>query len=438
MNGHPLISIVTPSYNQAPFLAETLQSLVDQNYPNLEVIIQDDRSTDNSVEVAQDFINRYPHTFQLHIAEKNSGQAVAINTGFARAKGEILAFLNSDDTLCPGCLLRVAQELDPAKGRYVVFGRCIFTGDEGARYVGVEHPARYESHFEMLAIWKRGYNTIPQPSVFWHKSVLKKSGPLDPSAHHVLDYDLFCRFSRRFHFHFVDAMWSTYRMHANSRSSLRTEDEILDMSVAISRRYWGSWFSPLRWRCECSYWLHNRHLHEHARHHARKAEEAAREGKTFRTGVEFFKTLFYSPKMARDRLLFAWLSGTKLRMIKPLLGTDEGFTGQYGDIWIGPVYRAVIAVPANAETLGLLLNHIPQGHHKDVEVTLSLNRKVMARHTATLEASFPLEANVQKWRGKNVVIEVRSSSYFVPRQVHNTADDRALSLQLLKTEVTSH
>ncbi|HNY40885.1 MAG TPA: glycosyltransferase family 2 protein, partial [Bryobacteraceae bacterium] len=239
----PLISVVVPSFNQAPFLGETLQSLADQNYPNLEVIIEDDCSSDNSVEIARRFVEQNPSQFKLFTAKQNEGQAAALNRGFRRARGEILAFLNSDDTLLPGCLSRVASEIDPRRSRYVVFGRCIFTGS-GSRYVGVEHPAFYRSHFEMLAIWKRRYNTIPQPSVFWHRSVMERCGYLDKSAGHVLDYDLFCRFSRRYHFHHVDMLWSTYRMHANSRSSQRTEDEVLEASIVVSRRYWGPRWSP--------------------------------------------------------------------------------------------------------------------------------------------------------------------------------------------------
>src|SRR5690606_23780136 len=116
--------------------------------------IQDGGSTDDSISVAESFVQRRPDIFKLYI-ERDSGQSDALNRGFARVQGEILGFLNSDDTLFPGCLLRVAREIDPARNRYIVFGRCLFTGD-GPRYVGVEHPAEYTSHFELLAIWKRG------------------------------------------------------------------------------------------------------------------------------------------------------------------------------------------------------------------------------------------------------------------------------------------
>ena len=165
----PRISIAVPSFNQGRYIRETLESLVSQGYPNLEVIIQDGGSTDGAIEVGKEFVDRYPGTFRLHV-QKDTGQANAVNMAFARSTGEILGYLNTDDTLYPGCLHRVAREIDPARGRYIVFGRSLFTGS-GSPYVGREHPSEYRGHFEMLAVWKRGYNTIPQPSTFWHRKV---------------------------------------------------------------------------------------------------------------------------------------------------------------------------------------------------------------------------------------------------------------------------
>lgn len=432
MGPAPLISIVTPSFNQGRYLAETLQSLVDQQYPNLEVIIQDGGSTDGAVAVAEDFVRRYPTVFKLFV-EKDHGQADALNRGFARARGEILGFLNSDDTLYPGCLPSVAREIDPARNRLIVFGRCLFTGEDSV-YVGVEHPAEYKSHFEQLAIWKRGYNTLPQPSIFWHRQVWQSCGGLNVNEHHALDYDLFCRFSEKYSFHRIDELWSTYRMHAVSKSAQRTEAEVLDLSIKVSRRYWGPLWSPLRWRCEVSHWLYNRHMHEHARHHARRAEEAARNGRRLVALREFAQTFTYSPFMARDRLFRAWLAAYQLKFLERLLwAPDEGFTGHHGDGWIGPVYRISLPLPSKIQRITLELKHIPQGHHKALHCVLKLNGKKLAERKAVDEGHFTLEADVSGLRGSTCVVEVLTDSYFVPRDVHHTPDDRKLSVQLLAT-----
>lgn len=316
MSDRPQVSIVVPSLNQARYLREALQSLVDQEYPELEVIIQDAGSTDGSVEIANEFVRGHPGLFQLFV-ERDLGQADALNRGFARAHGSILGFLNADDMLLPRVLHRVAAEISPGRGRFVVMGRCLFAG-EGTRYVGAEHPAEFVSHFEHLAIWKRGYNTVPQPSTFWHRSVMNRCGGLDVGENHVLDYDLFCRFGRHYRFHRVDEIWSIYRMHEGSKSASRSEAEVLEDSIRVSRRYWGSWLSPLRWRCELSYFAYSRQFHEHARHHARRAEEAFRSGRRLAALADFLQTLRFSPKMAWNRLFLGWVAARKSRFIQKI------------------------------------------------------------------------------------------------------------------------
>lgn len=433
MESLPLISIVTPSFNQGRFLRETLQSLVDQEYPNLEVIIQDGGSTDDSVPIAEEFVRHHPAIFRLFV-EKDQGQADALNRGFARTRGEILGFLNSDDTLYPGVLHHVATEIDPQKKRWVVMGRCLFTG-EGDRYVGVEHPTEYTNHFTHLAIWKRGFNTIPQPSVFWHRKVWETCGGFNVHENHALDYDLFCRFSGRYRFHRVDELWSTFRMHAVSKSAQKTEAEVLALSIDVSRRYWGAWWRPLRWRCEFSHWLYARNAHEHARHHARRSEEAARHGRSFTAFGEFLATVFYSPRMARDRLLQAWIIHKKLRILERFLWSGESITTRYPDLWIGPVYRARIAVPQESKRLVVILQHTPQGYHQKISVDLVVHGKVADTKSFTEPSQFLLGADVSTYSGKSVVFEIRSDSFFVPRFVHNTPDDRQLSVQLFETRV---
>jgi hypothetical protein len=196
-------------------------------------------------------------------------------------------------------------------------GRCLFVG-EGTRYVGAEHPAEFVSHFEQLAIWKRGFNTIPQPSTFWHRSVWERCGRFDAAEHHVLDYDLFCRFSKHYRFHRIDEIWSLYRIHEGSKSASRSEAEVLEDAIRASRKYWGSWLSPLRWRCELSYRAWRAQRHEHARHHARRAEVAFGSGQYFAALLEFMHTVRFSPKMAWNRLFLGWIAARKARLIQKI------------------------------------------------------------------------------------------------------------------------
>ncbi len=430
----PLISIVTPSFNQADYLRETLQSLVDQDYPNLEVVIQEAGSTDGSIDIIKTFTSSHPDIFRLHV-EADRGQAHALNLGFAKFRGEIMGFLNSDDLLYPGCLHRVASEIDPAKGRFVVMGRCLFTG-EGSAYVGVEHPAVYTTHFEHLAIWKRGHNTIPQPSVFWHRRVWEKCGGFNETEQHVLDYDLFCRFSQKYHFHRIDELFSAYRMHPASKSSNRTETEILEMSIAVSRRYWGGWWQPLRWRCMYSHWRHSDETHERARHHARVHESAIKNNRYLSALGHFLATAFYSPRMTRERLLLPWLAKRKIHFIERwFLDKDGGFAGRYDDGWIGPYFKMTLSPPP-PEASGFLIElvHSPQGAYRNVTTTIHLNRRKLDSSSFSDPDVHKTLISVEQLGKQPAILEIRSSSHFVPRMIHNTPDDRQLSLILSRSE----
>jgi len=143
----PRISLITSSFNQGRFIARTIESVLAQDYPDVEHIVVDGMSTDSTADV----LARFRHL--TVIREPDRGQADAINKGFRAATGQIFGFLNSDDTLEPGALRSVADAIDPAAGRHIVMGRCRFI-DEEDRFIGVEHPSAFESHRRVLEIWK--------------------------------------------------------------------------------------------------------------------------------------------------------------------------------------------------------------------------------------------------------------------------------------------
>ena len=396
-SSHPRLTIAVPSFNQAKFIRDTLQSLVDQQYPNLEVIIQDGGSTDGAIDIAQEFVERFPDTFRLHV-QKDRGHAHALNMAFARSTGEILGYLNTDDTLHPGCLERVAREIDPVRGRYVVFGRCVFTG-EGSPLVGREHPAAYRGHFDLLAVWKRGYNAIPQPSTFWHRTVHEACGGFDEVHNHGLDYLQWCKFSKRFWFHKVDELWSTYRMHPVSVTAGKTEQEWLDIMVGYSRMHWGPWWHPVRWRLSLSHRLHESRLRRRFWGSALGAAVAAALGR------------------ARSR------------------ADADAFAGRYGDNWIGPVYRSEMSVPADASRLILLLEHHPCAQHRRVSPALWLNGKVVERRRLGEAGRLSFVVDLVPCRGTSCTLELRTPEFFIPRLAGGDPDDRPLSLVLLDQRI---
>jgi glycosyltransferase involved in cell wall biosynthesis len=444
----PRISIVVPSFNQGHFLTDTLQSLVDQEYPDLEVIIQDGCSSDNSLEVAQRFKDKYPNTFKVFV-QKDRNHAHALNLGFAHVSGEIFGFLNSDDTLYPGVLRQVAREIDPALGRWIVMGRSLFTGDSASgedcgelgnngagprrdlrRYIGYEHPCEFKGHFDTLAIWKTGMNRIPQPSVFWHRSVWDKCGGLDEATGHALDYELFCRFSKYFVFHRIDQLWSTYRLHNDAKTAKLTEREVVDIAIAATRQHWGPWWSILRWRCESSWYLHNPVTLERGRDHARLAENALRAGDPGSAAARAIRTAICSPVVFWRRWCQPFLM---IRVPQPLekvllrASKDRDASPRFDDGWIGPNYAEAFEIPQAAAQIVFRINYCPPKRGKSV-CRFLLDGLEARRIQLAEQGVFEVGLGVETCAGNRVLVQILSSSSFRPFDYSESADKRWLAL----------
>jgi glycosyltransferase involved in cell wall biosynthesis len=435
MDGTPRISIAVPSLNQGRFLRTALQSLVDQDYPELEVIVQDGGSTDDSIATAREFVDAYPETIRLDVFN-DSGPAQAINRALATATGEIFGFLHADDRLLPGCLRRVASEVDPARGRHVVFGRSAFVSEEGVPYGGAEAPADYRGRYHLLAVWRSGDPSISHASVFWHRRVSERCGGFDERFTDAVDYLQWCGFSRHFRFHRVDAVWTAVRVHDGSLSARLADWERLALLTGFSRMHWGPWWHPLRWRCELSYWWYRRDGHERARHHARRAESARAARRHVPALSEALRAAALSPGMAARRFAAPALRRLALAFAERALcdRATPGFSGRYGDGWIGPLYRADLHVPEMATRLRLVLalDAIPEWSRRTVSVTVLLEgRRVQARRargSRRIELLVPLE----RWRGASCRLEVRTNPAFVPPEVDGAADARRLSAILVE------
>ena len=166
----PLVSIVTPSYNQAPYLEETIRSVLDQDYPNVEYLVVDDGSTDESVEI----IRRYEDRLAWWTRQENAGQVAALNRGFERARGQLLGYLNSDDTLLPGALSRLAAEFERSPELLLVYGDALYT-DERSRRTGY----LTSREFDVVEMVRRCDNHVVQPSALWSREAWELAGPLN-------------------------------------------------------------------------------------------------------------------------------------------------------------------------------------------------------------------------------------------------------------------
>ncbi|RME46146.1 MAG: glycosyltransferase, partial [Chloroflexi bacterium] len=202
------ISIVTPSYNQGHFLEATIRSVLNQEYPSIEYIIIDGGSTDASVEI----IRRYERRLSYWRSEPDRGQADAINTGLARATGDILGWLNSDDTLLPGALQRVAANFQKRPRAGVIYGDALNTDARG-QVVGVRKGRPYS-----LAAMIED-NLIPQPAAFFSRQAWLKHGPLDLDLHYVMDRAFWLRIAEDMELHYVPETWATMRRHDAAKTA---------------------------------------------------------------------------------------------------------------------------------------------------------------------------------------------------------------------------
>lgn len=228
----PRITIVTPSFNQADFLEETLVSVLSQDYPNLEYIVIDGGSTDGSVAILETYSDRLTDW----VSEPDRGQTDAIAKGFEMATGEIINWLNSDDLLLPGALSAVART-------FMSTGADVVVGQDRHFYESHHHPVRRfipsgYSYPECLRFWS-GEFRYHQPCTFFTRAVYNDAGGLDRELNFSMDYDLYCRILARegVTVEYLEEELSAFRLHKDSKTSKNAPDQLRDLAQA-SQRYW--------------------------------------------------------------------------------------------------------------------------------------------------------------------------------------------------------
>lgn len=203
-----LVSVVTPSYNQGQYLEQTIQSVLNQTYPNVEYLVIDGGSTDNSIEI----IKKYKEKIAFWISEPDSGQADAINKGFKRAKGDLLCWVNSDDIVYPHYIADRVNQFREHPDVGMIYGDIEQGPDFSNKRI---RKGRQTSIEDMLKSFEC---PIPQQSAVWRRSVIEKIGYLVPKWHAMLDREYFIRVAANFPIKYVPGAVAFFRNHEQSKS----------------------------------------------------------------------------------------------------------------------------------------------------------------------------------------------------------------------------
>ena len=230
----PLVSIVTPSLNQARFLDQTILSVIRQSYPRIEYIVIDGGSADGSLEIIQ----RHADSIAYWTSQPDTGQAEAINKGLSLATGEIVAWLNSDDLYLANTIPQAVEAFRAYPDAAMVYGDGLMI-DEGGRLLD-RHRYRSLETLDLLC-----FNVLLQPTVFMRRSILEIVGRLDTSYHMVLDHDLWVRLSARHRIVHVPAYWAVERTHPGAKTIAQPAHFVEEAQRLISRAELSEDLGPL-------------------------------------------------------------------------------------------------------------------------------------------------------------------------------------------------
>jgi glycosyltransferase involved in cell wall biosynthesis len=233
----PLVSIVTPSFNQGRFIEQTIQSVLAQDYPNLEYVVVDGGSTDQTL----DILRRYEGRLRW-VSEPDGGQSEAINKGFRMARGDIVAWLNSDDTYLAGAVSKAVAHLQAHPEVALIYGEGYLMDEAG-------HVTRRFPATEPFNLWRLVHfsDYILQQTVFWRRWVFDTVGMLDESLHYGMDWDFWIRVAKRFEVAYIPEFLGNLREYATAKTFAGGLERFEELTAMMrrhgTRRYPPAYFN---------------------------------------------------------------------------------------------------------------------------------------------------------------------------------------------------
>ena len=384
------MSIVTPSFEMAGFLRETIDSVLAQDWPHVDYLVMDGGSRDGTRELLESYGNRI-----RWVSEPDGGQADAVNRGFADTSGSIFTFLNADDVYRPGALRTAVEGFDRHRDAGAVYGDADFVDSDGDTVM--PYPVR---DFDRQQLMSECF--ICQPAAFVRRDAWDVCGGLDASLRYALDYDFWIRLSERRRIARIDGTLATSRMHADNKT-LGERDGLYRESIAVAKRHFG--YVPMSW------------LEQYARHRVDNVDQfyehslSSRRSRALALALGMRHNLGQSRRFWRD-----WQAD----------GRDELFD----DGWMSKSYRQLHPVPADATRLVVV------GHHyalvrRPLLLTVAVDGRrigrVVVRERGDFERSFAISCEL---RGRSPEVSIRSAWTWRPDR--DGGDNRRLSCMLYR------
>ena len=409
----PAVSVVTPSYNQGQFIRDTVESVLNQDYPRIEYIVADGGSTDTTLEVLRSYGERI-----RWVSERDKGQADAVNKGFQMAHGEILGWLNSDDTYEPGAISEAVEQflLDPQVA--MVYGQANYLDRTGA-FIGryPSEPFRWERLGEFCFLC--------QPSVFLRAWAVKQVGPLDIELRTCMDLDYWLRLGQRYAPSQI--VFLPYTTLANSRlyqetKTLGQRDTVYHEVARTVAKYFGK-VAPS--------WTHGYVQEVVLKTRLKRFESLPKPIFVFAGCFLIWKFLVdatglrRAPSAARD----AWKWTRRLRPPEP------SERQVYTDGWVGPTAKVELHLPARCRTLLIRGQHVwPMDEPLSLEILVDQRRvgSLEVREKGRFSRSIPLPRSLSA--GQSVLLTLRANKTFVPYSCGINEDRRELSFILERLE----
>lgn len=389
----PLVSIVTPSYNQGNFIKETIESVLNQSYPNIEYIVIDGGSSDESVQILRSYGNRI-----IWCSEKDEGQADAVNKGIRMAKGKIIGWLNSDDTYLPNAVSTIVEYFRTHPKVDMVYGEGYYIDKKSQVY------DRYPTStfdYDMLA----SYCFICQPAGFFTKEAVKKVGMLNKDLHLCMDYDLWMRIGKEGKISYIPDYLASSRMYEDNKTLSRRSEVYREVCATVKRNYG---YTPFSW---CYGYAH----------HLCGGKHSIR-----------FKFLLLLIFIQYNLLSFNYLKSCLRKGLKRYLLTkttqiEVESKERYSDGWLSRVYETDCNLEEDVKMIILTGQHLlPM--EKPITVKISIDEKMQSSFELTKKGTFAEKIILREPLNKGYhFIRLEMDQVLNPMKARISKDPRNLS-----------